>query len=340
MTDNIDESLQRENKEKLIEARRKNKEMQASLLYLIETNLFLIKNRGGKTPAQTDVESLVAFSHWLGVLQSHSDICFHTSADTHFIILDDYRVNVELGDEYQQLLGNIQNRSYESGIYDVQGDEIDKEYFEKVNEGFLIDTGMDFRVLESALRQLMECSFPEDNVSFTEIEPNVIRISREDVIKDYSQFVTEMVPLQIVKKAFDFLTISPEKLKSIADLQHPILPVWERRQRNERFDVKPLLSIGDSYIYSPVTIKELHSRWMHGWFQFYPPYEIGLDNALSALWNWKERYEKKFSTDIRDAFRALNYSFADADIEIHKKDRKGNHPADLGDYDVLALDMT
>lgn len=65
-----------------------------------------------------------------------------------------------------------------------------------------------------------------------------------------------------------------------------------------------------------------------------------MDNALSALWNWKERYEKKFSTDIRDAFRALNYSFADADIEIYKKDRKGNHPADLGDYDVLALDMT
>lgn len=340
LTDNIDESLQRENKEKLIEAREKNKEMQASILYLIETNLFLAKNRGVKTPAQTDVESLVAFSHWLGVLQSHSDMCFHTSADTHFIILDDYRVNVELGDEYQQLLENIQNRSYESGIYDVQGDEIDKEYFEKVNEGFLIDTGMDFRVLESVLRQLMECSFPDDNVSFTEIEPNVIRINKEDAIKDYSQFVTETVPLQIVQKAFDFLTLSPEKLKSIADQQHPILPVWERRQRNERFNVKPLLSIGDSYIYSPIALKELHSRWTHGWFQFYPPYEIGLDNALRALWNWKERYEKKFSTDIRDAFRKLNYSFADADIEIHKRDRKGGHPADLGDYDVLALDMT
>lgn len=340
LTDNIDASLQHENKVKLIEAREKNKQMQSALLYLIETNLFLTTNRGTKPPSLTDIERLVAFSHWLGILQSHSDMCFHTSTDTHFIVLDDYRVNVELGEEYQRLLDRIQSRSYESGIYDVQGDEIDKEYFEKVNKGFLIDTGIDFRVLESVLRQLMESSFPDDNVNFTEIKPNIIRVSREDAIKDYSNFVTEVVPLQTVQKAYDFLTISPERLKSIAGQQHPILPIWERRQRNDRFDVKPLLSVGDSYIYSPVTIKELHSRWTHGWLQFYPPYEIGLDNALSALWNWKERYEQQFSTDIRDAFRDRNYSFADADVEIHQRDRTGNHPVDLGDYDVLALDMT
>jgi len=339
LTDNIDASLQRENKEKLIEAREKNKQIQSSLLYLIETNLFLTTNRGVKTPSLTDIENLVAFSHWLGILQSHSDMCFHTSADTHFIVLDDYRVNVELGEEYQRLLDSIQSRSYESGVYNVQGDEIDKEYFDKVNNGFLIDTGMDFRVLEAILRQLMECGFPDNNVNFTEIKPNIIRISKEDAIKDYSNFVTEIVPLQTVQKAYDFLTISPENLKSIAGQQHPILPVWERRQRNERFDVKPLLSVGDSYIYSPIAIKELHSRWTHGWLQFYPPYEIGLDNALSALWDWKERYEQQFSSDVRDAFRDLNYSFADADVEIHKRDRTGNHPSDLGDYDVLALDI-
>ena len=339
LTDNIDASLQHKNKEKLIEAREKNKQMQSSLLYLIETNLFLANDRGAKKPSLADIEGLAAFSHWLGILQSHSDMCFHTSADTHFIVLDDYRLNVELGEEYQRLLDSIQNRSYESGVYDIQGDEIDKEYFEKVNKGFLTDTGMDFRVLESVLRQLMESSFPSDNVNYKEIKPNIICISQEDAIHDYSKFVTEVVPIQIVKKAYDFLTISAEKLKSAAGKQHPILPTWERRQRNERFDVKPLLSVGDSYIYSPVAIKELHNRWTHGWFQFYPPYEMGLDNALSELWGWKERYEQKFSVDVRDAFRNLNYSFAEADVEIHKKDRVFNHPIELGDYDVIALDM-
>lgn len=339
LTDNIDAALQRENKEKLIEAREKNKEMQTSLLYSIETNLFLMANRGTKIPSSTDLEGLVAFSHWLGILQSHSDMCFHTSSDTYFIVLDDYRVNVELGEEYQSLLDNIQHRSYESGIYNVQGDEIDKNFFEKVNEGFLIDTGMYFRVLESVLRQLMECSFSNENVDFTEIKPNVIRISKEDAIKDYSNFVKEVVPLQTVQRAYDFLTLSPENLKSIAEQQHPILPVWERKQRNDRFDVRSLIAVGDSYVYSPITMKELHIRWIHGWLQFYPPYEIGLSNSLRALWAWKERYEQQFSTDVRDTFRERNYSFAESDIEIHRRDRAGNHPVDLGDYDVIALDM-
>lgn len=338
LTNNIDVALQRENKDKLIEAREKNREMQLSLLYSIETNLFLMANRGTKIPSPTDLEGLVAFSYWLEILQSHSDMCFHTSSDTYFIVLDDYRVNVELGEGYQSLLDNIQHRSYESGIYNVQGDEIDKDFFEKVNEGFLIDTGMYFRVLESVLRQLMECSFSNDNVDFSEIKPNVIRVSKEDAIKDYSNFVTEIIPLQTVRKAYDFLTLAPENLKSIAGQQHPILPVWERKQRNDRFDVQPLLSVGDSYIYSPITMKELHSRWTHGWLQFYPPYEIGLSNSLRALWAWKERYEQQFSTDVRDAFRERNYSFAESDIEIHRRDRAGNHP-DLGDYDVIALDM-
>lgn len=339
LTDNIDVAMQQENKKKLIEAREKNKEMQSSLLYSIETNLFLIANRGIKIPSSNDLEGLVGFSYWLEILQSNSDMCFHTSSDTYFIVLEDYRVNVELGEEYQSLLDNIQHRSYESGIYNVQGDEVDKDFFEKVNEGFLIDTGMHFRVLESVLRQLMECSFSNENVDFTEIKPNVIRINKEDAIKDYSNFVTEVVPLQTVQKAYDFLTLSPENLKSIAGQQHPVLPVWERRKRNERFDVQPLLSVGDSYIYSPITMKELHSRWTYGWLQFYPPYEIGLSNSLSALWTWKERYEQQFSTDVRDAFRERNYSFAESDIEIHRRDRAGNHPVDLGDYDVIALDM-
>lgn len=339
LINNIDKSLQHKNKEKLINAREENKQMQVSILYLIETNLFLLTDRGEKSPNTTDIENLAAFSYWLGVLQSNSDICFHTISDTYFIVLDDYRVNVEFSEKYQSHLDDIKKRMYESGIYAVQGDDIDKEYFEKVNKGFLLDTDIDFRVLESALRQLMECGFPIEQVNFEEIKPNVIRVNKSDVIKDYSNFVIENISSQMIQKVYDFLTLSPEKLKSIAERQYNILPVWERRQRNERFDVKPLLSVGDSYIYSPITIKELHSRWTSGWLQFYPPYEIGLENALKALWDWKERYEQKFSTDVRNALREQHYTFAESDVDIHRLDRKGNHPKDLGDYDVIALDV-
>lgn len=201
---------------------------------------------------------------------------------------------------------------------------------------------MEFRTLEVVLRQLMECNFLKEQVNFDEIRPNVIRINKEDAIRDIQNFVVEPIPEGMVHKAYDFITLSPSKLKSIGDTQHNILPVWEREKRSERFEVKPLLSIGDSYIYSPVVVKELHSRWVNGWFQFYPPYEIGLANALDALWKWKEHYEHLFSSDICDALQQKGYAFAKADVDIRRYDRRGNHPPidTLGDYDVIALDNT
>ena len=341
LTDEVDVAMQQENKNKLISARKENKEIQLSLQYLIETNLFLVEERGESSPKNADIENLVAFTHWLGILQSHSDMCFHTTADTNFIILDDYRVNVELGDEYQALIKEMEKRTYESDIYAVQGDDNDKDYFDEVSKGFLKDTGIDFRVLEVVLRQLMECSFPEQTVSFSELKPNVIRVNKFDAVKDVQAFVSENISLDMVQKAYDFITLLPNNLKTIENTQHNTLPIWEREKRDNRFDVKPLLLVGDSYIYSPVTIKELHSRWVNGWMQFYPPYEIGLKNSLAALWKWKEYYEHLFSTDICNMFREKGCIFAESDVDIRRKDRLGNHPSIdiLGDYDVVALDM-
>jgi hypothetical protein len=340
LTDAVDISMQQQNKEKLISARKANKEMQSSLGYLIETNLFLDEKRGSKIPKVSDIESMVAFSHWLWVLQSNSDMCFHTTSDTYFIVLDDYRVDVELGEEYQSLISRIETRTYESGRYGIRGDDKDREYFEQVAEGFLEDTGVEFRTLEVVLRQLLECSFSKEEVNYDEIRPNVIRINREDAVKDIQRFVIDTISPGMVQKAYDHITLSPNRLKTIGDVQHNILPVWEREKRSDRFEMKPLLAIGDSYIYSPVVVKELHSRWVNGWLQFYPPYEIGLTNALNALWKWKKHYEHLFSSDICDALQKKGYAFAESDVDIHRYDRKGNHPLidKLGDYDVIALD--
>lgn len=339
LTDNISIDQRERSKQKIIGAREENKNMQLALLYLIETNLFVSANRSRKIPSLEDIEKLVAFSHWLVILQNQSDLCFHTYADTHFIVSEDYRVGVELGKEYEMQLSALKFRQYESGIYEILGDDTDKDFFDKVCNGFLIDTGLDMRVLETVLCQLMEFSFLSENVDFSEIKPNVVRIRKEDAILDFAKFSTKIVSTQMVRKVYEYLTINPKALKSTSERDYSVLPIWERKQRNERFDLKPLLLEGDSYIYSPISVKDLRSRLFDGWLQFYPPYETKLDNTLSALWTWKERYEKRFSNYVRDLFRSHHYCFAESDIEIHRFDKNGNHPNDLGDYDVIALDQ-
>ena len=339
LTNNIAIDIRLNNKKKIIDAREDNKQMQVSLQYLLETNILLTDKRDCKIPTINDVEELVAYSHWLVVLQSQSDICFHTSSDTHFIILDDYRVNVEIGEKHESLLELLKFRSYENGNIELLYDQMDKQFLDKTINGFLNDTGIEFRVLISVLKHLMVCDFKENDVNFSEIKPNVIIINKQDLIKDYFNFILDDISEEMVNIVYDYLTISPSKLKTIENEKFKVLPIWERKKRIERFDTKPLLLNGENFIYSPAAVKELYSRWMDGWFQFYPPYEIGLNNTMETLHAWKRRYEKLFSELVRDYFKEQNYTFAEKDVDLFKFDKIGNHPTNLGDYDVIALDL-
>ena len=336
------EDLQKENsKQKLFHLRERNKGFQDALVYLIETNLYLDTERGTENINNFELEKAIAFAKWLVILQNNSDLCYHTDSKTKLIILNDYQVNVELGKEYSNKHDFVRRRMYESTRYAIKGSEEDHDFIEKIFEGFKSDTGVEFRVLEAVMKQLYECSFPNETVRFREAYPNVIVINKEDAIKDYEAFVIRQTETEMVQKAYEFLTIDSRELKRLDGKDHPILPIWDRKQRKNRFVLRPLLLIGDEYIYSPITIWELHERWYYGLLQFYPPYESGLNTMLSHLWAWKEHYEHLFAFDVREMFRLYNLSYAESNVDIRRVDRKGKHPPihELGDYDVIALDM-
>lgn len=133
------------------------------------------------------------------------------------------------------------------------------------------------------LHHLSDSSFSHDNVEFDEIAPNVIKAKATDVLNDYLSFVVENVPVEDVKSAYDFLTIVPGQLKTICDTTHPILPIWEREKRNHCFAVRPIYMSKNDYIYSPIIMEEVRKRWIEGFLQFYPPFEIGLERTCIPL---------------------------------------------------------
>ena len=137
------------------------------------------------------------------------------------------------------------------------------------------------------MHQLSTCNFPKEKVSYSEIAPNVIVVNSEDVINDYLSFVLEDVAFEDVKNTFDFLTIDETQLKSIDGKNHPLLPTWEREKREQTLTVKPLIKKGNNYIYSPIMADELRKRWINGFMQFFPPYEIGLTKTVKAIYEWK-----------------------------------------------------
>lgn len=342
LTKDIKENERIKSIEKSTQLSEKAKTLKTALLYLIETNLFLVNERKEETIDSSKLSELLSLAKWIVFLQNSSDLCFHTDSDTKLIVEDDYRIDVELGENYSQTFEKESQRRIVSEPFILRGDDTDRDYFENVANAFYKDTGVQFRVLESVLRQLSDSSFSHKDVDFEEIAPNVIRVKVTDVLNDYSSFVVEDVPTEVVKKAYDFLTIVPGRLKTVCNTTHPILPIWEREKRNHCFAVRPIYINNNDYIYSPIILEELRKRWVEGFLQFYPPFEIGIEQTCTALYAWKNYYEHLFSSEVEILLKESGCEYTKHDVDLRREDRRGNHPTIdvLGDYDVIGLNVT
>ena len=342
LTGDIDESERLKSIVKSTQLSDKAKSQKAALLYLIETNLFLVNERKEEAIDNSKLSELLSFAKWVIYLQNSSDLCFHTDSDTKLIVEDDYRIDVELSENYSKTIREEGQRRIIAEPYNLRGDDTDRDFFEKVAVAFFEDTGVHFIVLESVLHHLSDSSFSHKNVDFEEIAPNVIRVKAADILNDYSSFVVDTVPTEDVKKAYDFLTIAPGQLKTICDTTHPILPIWEREKRDNCFAVRPMYLGDDEYIYSPIVMEELRKRWTSGLLQFYPPFEIGLDRTCASLNAWKNHYEHLFSSDVEALLKTYGCEYVKHDVDLRREDRQGNHPNinALGDYDVIGLSIT
>jgi hypothetical protein len=342
LTEDIEESERLKSIAKSTQLSEKAKSQKAALLYLIETNLFLANERKEEPIDNSRLSELLSFAKWIIYLQNSSDLCFHTDSDTKLIVEDDYRIDVELGENYSQTFREESQRRIIAEPYNLRGDDTDRDFFEKVAAVFFEDTGVHFKVLESVLHHLSDSSFSHKNVDFEEIAPNVIRVNSADILNDYSSFVVDAVPAEDIKKAYDFLTIAPGQLKTICDTTHPILPIWEREKRDNCFAVRPMYLVDDDYIYSPIVMEELRKRWTTGLLQFYPPFEIGLEQTCASLNAWKNHYEHLFSSDVEELLKVYGCEYVKHDVDLRREDRRGSHPTinTLGDYDVIGLNIT
>ena len=93
------------------------------------------------------------------------------------------------------------------------------------------------------------------------------------------------------------------------------------------------------YIFSPVIMNQLLSLWRSGITEWYLPYEIGLKNLKSVLKQWKKRYEDEMVQDIAALFRANSEYSVHPEVELFKRFPDDEYPEELGDYDVVAINI-
>lgn len=332
---NVTEEVLEEVRYKIIEEREKERRNARTILYLIETNLYLERNIDEKISIDK-LDSLLAFTDWVITLSDNADICYYTENEAHIVIDFEYVVEnvLDLDEE-----DNYSKRVYEKNGYTISNDEEDKKFFTRVKEKFEQETGISLNLLFDFCN-FLQVEFSEYNNNV--LLPNVYEMDKELVKCKFKELVDSIdgkkYSSEQIKEVLSFLTINSDKLKERKGKTDFYLPINERENRNNRFEVKPIVEFGNKIIFSPVLLNNISDLWFNGLLNFMLPYEIGLNKTVSEILIWKKRYEDKMVDDIENIFYKNNISFVRKNIDLYKIDKKANYPIDLGDYDIIAID--
>lgn len=306
--------------------------------YLLESNLAIQHRDNSSDCKNGDFENLLAFADWLVVLQDNADNCYFTDFDLFIQIDHEYKVDTILSEYSKLKYEEMIRRKYGQTDYTIKNDETDKGYLIHCASAFLADTGIELGILISLLEYLQLEVVEKPFV--IEIYPNVFEAPTDDLISDFLKLLIKHQDLEKVENALHFITLDCDKLKFLNGTSQDILPFWDRENRDNRFDVKPIIIQDGKCIFSPIVTKQLATSWKSGLLDWYPPYEIGLQNVKKELTKWKKRYEDEMVHDIAVAFTDKGFYLVFSDFELASRYPQSDFPDNLGDYDVFAVNQS
>lgn len=330
--DGFSENDRRKIEEEIINSRKEMQHQLNDVLYLLETNIYLVRDEG-ENVNKDRIDMLLAFAHWCYLLQEDADICHFTPELVYIIINSDYVVDAEA----EERIGYLEycKRTYDVDDYVVNAVDTDRAYFEKTLSALNKDLGVDFRLVIELLRYLQIEAVPDSE----KICPNVYLIERQKLTEGFIRITNSSVSCEAADKAIQFLIADVETLKTRGNNGDKYLRIGDRKGRNNRFEIKPLTEFEKYIIYSPVQASYVAKRWVDGLLQWYPPYEKGLTRTMKILDEWKRVYEKKMVYDLADEFRNAHFGPVKENYSVDRPDKDGDYPNDIGDYDVIAIDQ-
>jgi hypothetical protein len=334
---NLDEQVREEFEEKTRTIREDYRRSLRTAQYLLESNLAITHSSNSVICGEDDLKNLIAFADWLVVLQDNADTCHHTEFDVSFIIDNQYKVDTTITEVANQQYQDILLRKYQTDDYHIKNDTTDKDYFRMCIDAFYLDTGVDFGMLISLIEYMQLGIIVEGTAK--EIFANVYEVFKGPLIHGFIDTLMDKQEndMEFIEKALNFIVLDETNLKMLDNKYHDILPIWDRENRNNRFDVKPIIMRDDKYIFSPIVLKQLCVLWKSGIIEWYLPFEIGLDSVKGILGKWKKRYEDEMVEDIAKLFTDYGCSIVEPEIELSTRFPKENYPNELGDYDIIAI---
>ncbi len=337
---NIEENALNQVKEKSMNEREEYKRYSRILYYFLENNLY-VSREVEKECSEDDFMIICAYIDWIITLQDNSNACKFTPIDMQIEFDTEYVPNINISEKDIINNENMQKRSYETEDYHINIDAQDKEFLDIAIDAFEKDTGINFHLLREFLTYI---SIPQANEEFfVEVDSNVFEVNLDTLICEFGKVIEKAYPKKYkrddISKIINFLTVDNQYLKTIKKTEYKSISFWNREQRDNRIEVKPLIKDKETIIYTPILCHDLNKRWENGFLDFYLPYEINLNKTNEVLRKWKKRYEDLMVDDLVKILSDLNIGKVYSNIYLNILDPSGNsHPKNLGDYDILIID--
>lgn len=303
------------------------------LEYLIEENLITNRMSNISINNISIAEEIIAFGKYIFDFQLISD-AYHYGAKDWFKlqIKDNFVIEISETEKFLKYSKNIRELKYEYKDYNKRDDNFDIEKLNEVKTAFKKDTKIDFDSFIDFL------SVFSNNGTIVEMLEEGILVNYNNVLKGNIQdlanyFISNFnYSLENFYAILYFITLD-------INLINPknVIPIWEKKKRDNKLQAKPIAVFNNDLIFSPVTLYTLKNDWFQGFMNFILPFNIGMKETTKKINEWKKHYENSIVYELGNLFDESRY-VKYIDKELYKLDFKGNHPKDLGDYDLIVVD--
>jgi hypothetical protein len=305
--------------------------------YLIEKFVQLTPD-GTRLMQESQFQSLIALIARLIQVYQASDSIYYGAypvtlhVDEDFIISATYNADIE---DMQQIYHQEMARIH-LGLTGNTLDRIDTvtpEFMEQTDRAFHDSLEFRFTTMVAVLRVLslwadLEFSSHEE-ATFYSARLDELTQELEDKIED-----TNKVELS---KVLDFLTLSPDQMLIIYGQQKlsDDLPVWEHFKRPGRYSIRPIIRIENQYYWGAYSASRAGMIWISALQSGKLPFDIQEDAIKEIIEDEKKKVESVIVNKTAEILSDFTPNVA-TEVQLHKRDRSGEHPQELGDYDVLA----
>jgi hypothetical protein len=203
-----------------------------------------------------------------------------------------------------------------------------EDYLNEIDAAFKNDLNFSFRNLISVQKVMAlwaACAKREENTYYYASEKEITDVCARE-IRGYDVAETGAI--------LDFLSLKSKEILNIKGDEQPAedVPVWEHNKRLMRFDIRPLIRIGDNYYWGPHSVERTGKIWASIGDRHRLPSDLDAPHVDAVLARGHEELTKSLVEKIKEI--VLRHT-ANVKWEIypHKYDKS---ITDIGDYDVLA----